>query len=401
MNLSDIFTGVAHKRLVTVDLPRQGSNQHELNGVFSLRELFGTSQKTQGTLAWHYFADDQETLKEEGGFSFYDAREKSKERTGRTEWRMYYTGEFLKCAKAGDLLIFAITRSGQFYSLVFEKDSAWMRAAQALFGEPMLSQAFDVLETSALQHQSLEILQRQILEELGLEIVIPVETTDEEIMIERFGHSFPSTKIMSDLARSLTTSRSEAADDLLLSWLDREEQLFRALENVLIQKRLETGFNSADEFIEYSLSVQNRRKSRMGYSLQNHLAVIFDRERIRYDSQAITEGRNRPDFIFPGKKEYDAFQGEQEALLVMLGVKSTSKDRWRQVLDEADKIKRKHLCTLEAGISVNQTDAMTARELTLVVPRRLHETYTEQQRAIILDLSAFIAFVRERQERTP
>src|SRR5512135_70891 len=46
------------------------------------------------------------------------------------------------------------------------------------------------------------------------------------------------------------------------------------------------------------------------------------------------EASNKPDFIFPGEKEYrDATFNA--ALLVMLGVKSTSKDRWRQVLTEA------------------------------------------------------------------
>ena len=36
-------------------------------------------------------------------------------------------------------------------------------------------------------------------------------------------------------------------------------------------------------------------------------------------------------------------------------VKSTCKDRWRQVLSEADRIPNKHLFTLEAAISENQT----------------------------------------------
>jgi EcoRII C terminal len=85
-------------------------------------------------------------------------------------------------------------------------------------------------------------------------------------------------------------------------------------------------------------------------------------------------------------------------LLVMLGVKSTAKDRWRQVLDEADRIPDKHLCTLEAGISTSQTDAMRNRRLTLVVPAGLHVTYTQGQLANIMNIQSFIEFVREKQE---
>lgn len=81
----------------------------------------------------------------------------------------------------------------------------------------------------------------------------------------------------------------------------------------------------------------------------------------------------------------------------MLGVKSTCKDRWRQVLAEADRIKHKHLLTLETSISANQTEEMQARKLQLVLPRALHGTYALQQQAWLMDISSFIALVRERQ----
>src|SRR5204863_142293 len=66
----------------------------------------------------------------------------------------------------------------------------------------------------------------------------------------------------------------------------------------------------------------------------NHLAELFTRLGLRFTPQARTETSNQPDFIFPGAREYhDATL--TPALLVMLGVKSTSKDRWRQVLTES------------------------------------------------------------------
>ena len=82
----------------------------------------------------------------------------------------------------------------------------------------------------------------------------------------------------------------------------------------------------------------------------------------------------------------------------MLGVKSTCKDRWRQVLAEADRINHKHLLTLETSISGHQTDEMQAKNLQLVLPRGLHETYTPVQQAWLMDISSFTALVRERQD---
>ena len=42
----------------------------------------------------------------------------------------------------------------------------------------------------------------------------------------------------------------------------------------------------------------------------------------------------------------------------MLAAKTSCKDRWRQVLAEADRIRTKHLLTLEPAISKIQTAEM-------------------------------------------
>jgi hypothetical protein len=84
--------------------------------------------------------------------------------------------------------------------------------------------------------------------------------------------------------------------------------------------------------------------------------------------------------------------------LTMLGSKSILKDRWRQVLAEADRITHKHLLTLEPGISENQTESMKKRNLQLVIPRAIHSTYKESQRVWLMDVSQFIKMVEDRQK---
>lgn len=398
MNLSSVFSEVAHKVLVAVDLPNLGSHQHELNGVSALKEFFGTSGPTRGTLSWHYFADDQEPVQATSEFTFYDARAKSADRTGRSEWRFYYEGGFLALADVGDRFFLARSQSGQLFGLVFQGNSGWLRAAQALFGVQISTSLFDSVPRETLDHQELELLRRQILDELSLDLAVPVPPSDEDLMLEKYGKTFPTTKEMALFARSQVEVDPGHPDDTLVRWLNREEELFRALENVVIRERLDQGFRTVDEFIEYSLSVQNRRKSRMGFALQNHLAELFARHDLRFTAQARTEENNRPDFIFPGQEEYrnETFDS---ALLIMLGVKSTSKDRWRQVLTEADRIPEKHLCTLEAGISVKQTAEMRRQKLTLVIPDSLIETYTATQIEELLNVGGFIELARSKQKQ--
>lgn len=74
----------------------------------------------------------------------------------------------------------------------------------------------------------------------------------------------------------------------------------------------------------------------------------------------------------------------------MLGVKSTCKDRWRQVLSEANRIDNKHLLTLEPGISQNQTNEMQANNLRLVIPASLQRTYENSQQTWLMSLAEFI-----------
>lgn len=56
-------------------------------------------------------------------------------------------------------------------------------------------------------------------------------------------------------------------------------------------------------FPQYSLSTQNRRKSRMGKALDNDLEAIFNAWEWRCDTQVRTKTGNRADFISPGRKE--------------------------------------------------------------------------------------------------
>ena len=82
----------------------------------------------------------------------------------------------------------------------------------------------------------------------------------------------------------------------------------------------------------------------------------------------------------------------------MLGAKTTAKDRWRQVLEEADRVEEKHLITLEGAISENQTNEMKSRKLQLVVPSEIQATYTREQQDWLYSVDDFLGLVKERQE---
>src|SRR5205814_1951722 len=70
------------------------------------------------------------------------------------------------------------------------------------------------------------------------------------------------------------------------------------------------------------------------------------------------------------------------------------KDRWRQVLNEGKRIPKKHILTIQPGISLNQLNEMSAADVTLVVPKRLHKEYPQGSGTRILTLEEFVSAIR-------
>jgi hypothetical protein len=392
LSLASLFTSVAAKQLARVDLPKRASHQHELNGSSRLRAFFGT-RRTEGVLHWHLFREEEEPARDEGKYTFYDPRLKSFAETGRSEWRMYYSGEFPSRANAGDLLVLVRTTAGDVHAMIFEESSSWNRAAKVLF-EVEDSLKFHIFNEETLDRRALEFVATHILGELGFEL--PSTPAHEAIAareLERGGERFPTSARMAELARELVAPDPNDADATLLQWLEAEERIFRAIEKVIVERRLASGFANVDEFVAYSLSVHNRRKSRMGLALQNHLAHLFRLNGIPFTAQAFTENRKKPDFLFPGEAAYRDLNYDANRL-AMLAAKSSCKERWTQVLTEADRIPVKHLCTLETAISEAQTEEMARQGIVLVLPAALHATYSPRQRARLMTVQAFLEHVR-------
>lgn len=121
--------------------------------------------------------------------------------------------------------------------------------------------------------------------------------------------------------------------------------------------------------------------------------------RIEYSSQVRTEGNRTADFVFPGATQYRDSSFPTH-LLTVLAAKSTCKDRWPQVLADADRIPRKHLGTLDAALSNSQLNDIISKQIVPVIPRRIREGYSSTAAyGQILDITSFITHVREQAAR--
>ena len=217
---------------------------------------------------------------------------------------------------------------------------------------------------------------------------------------------FPETREMSHMASMVYNKVFKVSDErilanpdkILMKWIDTEFKLFRSFEDIIYRPTYTVPFSSCQSLIDFSNTVLNRRKSRAGKSLEHHLSRIFTTAELKFDEQAVTEGHKRPDFLFPGTEEYHNFEFPADDL-TFLGAKTTCKDRWRQVLNEADRIDTKFLFTLQPGVSKNQLKEMKDERLILVIPETNRECFDENYRNDLFSLNQFIGMVREKQSR--
>lgn len=401
-HLSGYFSKLAVKRLTEVEVNSAVSSQREFNGVAALKKLFPGNEKVQMAAFFLWLGED-EVRSSEGSLTWYDARERHEK---RSEYRLYFqAGDTLSRARAGDVLLVALKKEGGAVFIVSHPDTTAFRQILWLFGiaDP-LSENVSVIGIEGSRDVELNFVARNVLELIGVDVWTPDED-DLQQMLKRFGGTFPASREFSAWARSRSKRVSvlDDPDHALMTWLEKEEQLFKTLERHVVGHRLVQGFApggtpDVDAFVKYSLGVQNRRKSRAGLALENHLEEIFSQCRLSFTRGAVTERGNSPDFVFPGQAAYldSSFPSEQ---LVMLAAKASCKDRWRQILNEAARIPSKHLLTLEPGVSSAQTTDMRRSGVRLVLPRQIHPSYLAEQLREILDLAAFIGSVRELNDK--
>ena len=393
-SLRQHFTGVAAKYLSVVDAtPR--SRQHEI-GSNSFVEILGNpgAEKVPLEGTFLYFDDESDIpLKATGTLTWYDTRLNQDNR--RPEYRLYYrVNSVTKKMTAGDFCLVAARPDGTVMVIISPKGSTSEKQIRWLFSVDELPlKGFDVRPVP--QTRSVNLIETMVLEELGIEVMSGGDMWLDTI-IGRFGTSFPSTAVFSSFARETCQPGAgviDAPDSALMQWMEHEEILFRTLERYVVQQKLDAGFSGVEEFIKFSLSVQNRRKARVGYALEHHLAAVFDAHSLTYGRQVKTENRATADFLFPGQAAY-ADTAWPDSNLLMLASKSTCKDRWRQVLAEAKRIPEKHLLTLEPAISSHQIEEMKAHQLRLVVPAPLHSTYSSVHQQWLLSLASYIELTR-------
>lgn len=113
-----MIVGMAIKTLSEVEVNYWASNQHEFNGVTSLKRIFGM-EKRYFNAKFVYMSDRGIEKEGRGTLTWYDARENH---PYRTEYRLYYDSSVpLQKAEAGDTLLITMDNHGLVNVVIIAK----------------------------------------------------------------------------------------------------------------------------------------------------------------------------------------------------------------------------------------------------------------------------------------
>lgn len=208
---------------------------------------------------------------------------------------------------------------------------------------------------------------------------------------------FPSPKDIILKTVSLRPGEGMTPDFRLMTRRKCEYEIFKSVEEAIELPFIKKGFASVEEFVTKAQTILQRRKARAGRSLELHTKEILVEEGLKegkdFSHQPESDPDKRPDFLFPSEKAYKD-KNFPETKLRMLAVKTTCRDRWRQVINEADRIKTKHLLTLQEGVSKSQFREMARADIKLVVPETLMHFYPKVVQPQLQNLESFIGDIR-------
>jgi hypothetical protein len=302
----------------------------------------------------------------------------------RSEYRLTRFGRdfpWLAGDCVGDLLVLIPATPSEFIAYVLDSDD-------------------DVVEIQAAL--GVELIQTWGIFRNG---VAQINVEDEDACLDRhfrafteLAETFPEGRIISATARDAIFNCvprfvDSRIDDQLLRMVKEEYRLFRMVERKIYSPDWQRLFASLDDLINTAMKILQARKSRAGRALENHVEYVLRREQVPFEMRKDVDG-TKPDVIIPGKAAYDDPSFPTEKLL-MIGVKTTCKDRWRQVTKEAPRIETKHILTLQEGISSNQLEEMHRNKVCLIVPKPLHKKYPDERAIKLIDVDSFIASVKQ------
>jgi len=299
----------------------------------------------------------------------------------RSEYRLTRFGRnfpYLENDNVGGLLVLIPKTISEFYAYVLDLDED-IEEIQAALGVELIKNWIAYEEGKAIEETEDVCLNRKFRDFVATVQILPSGAIFSSITREAL------INCIHDFTR-LTP------DNQLIHLVDQEYSLYKMAERKIFEPEVTRLFKDIDDFLETAMHILQRRKARAGRALENHVEFLLKQAGIPYEMRPSVD-KTEPDIIIPNKLSYDDIQFPENKLF-MIAVKTTCKDRWRQVIREAPRIKHKHIITMQKGISTKQLDEMHHSDVSLIVPEKLHREYPKDGRGSLITIDSFLEVLK-------
>lgn len=412
------FRGVGFKTLAAVECLAEGiSKQQAINVSPDLRSLLGESQRgfTARCIRFEEGAGSGLSLDEVHEVSYGNMRA-GKPR--RPEYRLGYTklNEPMMAARAGDSC-WVLPLAGDAGTLLWITAQAGCSASRQLdrlLGttmrhEDLTQRELQLGDLDQSMDTDLTLEDIELLEALGVPVV-GTQATLLDAVIERFGAGpkMPPVRGFIDFCREIcpTVSPIEEPDLALRDWYTFATEMFYGLEKHVIGPVIDAELANQptidlDRFFQLATQYKNSRFSRAGTTFELLLTAIFDAHGVAYQVMArksLDDG-SRPDFLFPSLAHYEDLDA-LDAGLTFLAAKTTTKERWMQVVAEAPRIQTRHLATLDRDLNSSVLMSMLNKQVVPVIPKPIiDECYPDTSSDEIMSVAEFLDLVKHRERQ--
>ncbi len=124
------------------------------------------------------------------------------------------------------------------------------------------------------------------------------------------------------------------------------------------------------------MSIFQSRKSRAGKAFEYIIKELFTRLSYPFSEQVNIDGA-KPDFVMPSEEHFN----KKPLDSIIFTAKRTLRERWRQVVTEANKGYGYFLATLDDKVTKSQIEQAATHKIFLVVPKSIKEsndTYSKE-----------------------
>lgn len=143
-----------------------------------------------------------------------------------------------------------------------------------------------------------------------------------------------------------------------------------------LEVTLQTMAGKFEELDRFFLSLAQSRKSRAGSTYEWMIKDLFKTLKYPFAEQQIINGA--PDFLMPSREHYD----KNPMDCIIFTVKTTLRERWRQIVTEGTRGLGFFLATIDKKVSESQLAEMLKNRIYLVVSSDLKSQVSHYQKAV-------------------